>query len=66
MCFSSSLTSGCCYKILENPAAMRDKELKDSISNLLGLIVKTYHQSLGELNYVWFCLALCTYKFKKY
>lgn len=42
------IVAGCCYKVLENPAVGRDKEIRGPLSSLLGLIVKKYHQNLSK------------------
>ncbi|CAB4041456.1 condensin complex subunit 1-like, partial [Paramuricea clavata] len=39
--------ANCCYKFLENPGINRDKPLRDSILNVLAILVKKYNQSLS-------------------
>jgi hypothetical protein len=50
-CFQSilffSTFANCCYKFLENPGINRDKPLRDSILNVLAILVKKYNQSLS-------------------
>jgi hypothetical protein len=42
-----STFANCCYKFLENPGINRDKPLRDSILNVLAILVKKYNQSLS-------------------
>ncbi|EDO34797.1 predicted protein, partial [Nematostella vectensis] len=42
-----NLMTGCCYKLLENPAVIRNKTTKDVVINLLGIVVKKYNNGLG-------------------
>ena len=36
------MVAGCCYKLLENPALNREKELRDTILHLLGVLASKY------------------------
>ena len=38
----STLLASLCYKLLENPTVVRDKNLLDNIVELIGLTVKKY------------------------
>ena len=40
--------TGCCYKLLENPSAIKNKTTKDLIFNLLGIMIKKYNHGLGK------------------
>ncbi|ESO89837.1 hypothetical protein LOTGIDRAFT_61640, partial [Lottia gigantea] len=42
-----NLVSNCCYRLLENPAIVRTKDIRDVISQLLGVLIKKYNHSLG-------------------
>ncbi|XP_041377786.1 condensin complex subunit 1-like [Gigantopelta aegis] len=44
-----SLISNCCYKLLENPgiAKVIQKDTRDSISHILGILIKKYNHALG-------------------
>lgn len=44
-CFSTF--ANCCYKFLENPNVTRDKTLRDSIVDVIGILVKKYNHSLS-------------------
>ena len=43
--------------MMENPTTMKDKDIKDSIANLVGLIVKKYNQNLSMCIYI-LCMPL--------
>ena len=45
------MVAGCCFKLLENPAVVQDKDVCEMIFNLLGVVVKTYNQGVGEFEY---------------
>lgn len=38
---------GCCFKLLEDQSAARDKSLRELIVQVLGHLVYTYNQMLG-------------------
>ena len=46
--YIASLVTGCCYKLLENPSAIKNKTTKDLIFNLLGIMIKKYNHGLGK------------------
>ena len=43
-----SLVASCCYKVMENPGAMKEKSLKEEMFHVLGLLVQKYNQMLSE------------------
>ena len=47
----STLFVSVCYKFLENPATVRDKEMLNKVSELLGLTVKKYGLTLSEFHF---------------
>lgn len=52
------MVAGCCFKMLENPAVAQDKDTREVIFYLLGLVVKTYNQGVGEGTIVH-CMCTC-------
>lgn len=52
------MVAGCCFKMLENPAVAQDKDTREVIFYLLGLVVKTYNQGVGEEAIVC-CMCTC-------
>ena len=44
-----SLFSAICYKMLENPVVVRQKEDKELVINILGQLIKRYKHQLGEI-----------------
>ena len=38
---------GCCFKLLEDPSAARDKPLRELLVQVLGHLVYSYNQMLG-------------------
>ena len=38
---------GCCFKLLEDPSAARDKSLRELLVQVLGHLVYSYNQTLG-------------------
>ncbi|XP_065194710.1 condensin complex subunit 1-like [Sycon ciliatum] len=42
-----NLVTECCYKLLENPASTKDKDVRDSIFHLLGIFIQNYSHALG-------------------
>lgn len=42
-----NMVTSCCYKLLENPATVRNKGCRDAIFHLLGTAAKRYNHSLG-------------------
>lgn len=42
-----SLITGFCYKLLENPNVSRQKDTKDVIGNILGILVKRHNRALS-------------------
>lgn len=44
----SALFVSVCYRFLENPVTVRDKEMLDRVSELLGLTVKKYGLTLSK------------------
>ena len=44
---SDSILVGCCFKILEDPLAARDKSLQKLLVQVLGHLVCSYNQMLG-------------------
>ena len=39
----------CCWRVLENPSTVRDKQLSEKVFNILGNSVEKYRQSLGKM-----------------
>lgn len=42
-----SMMVGCCFKLLEDPSAARDKSLRELLVQVLGHLVYSYNQMLG-------------------
>jgi len=42
-----SVIVGCCFKLLEDQSAARDKSLRELLVQVLGNLVRNYNQSLG-------------------
>ncbi|KAK2183431.1 hypothetical protein NP493_312g03022 [Ridgeia piscesae] len=42
-----NLVTGSCYRLMENPNAVRNKGTRDSIFHLIGLMIKKYNHGLG-------------------
>ena len=47
MFFFNSLFSAVCYKMMENPVVVRQKEDKDLVISILGQLIKRYKHQLG-------------------
>ncbi|GAB1602175.1 hypothetical protein Ahia01_000496400 [Argonauta hians] len=43
-----NLVTSCCYNMLKNPSVSRQKDTRELIANILGLIVKCHHRELGN------------------
>jgi condensin complex subunit 1 len=43
----SGLVANCCYKIMENSSAMKEKSLKEEMFQILGVLVQKYNQTLS-------------------
>lgn len=48
-CVLDSLVTGSCYRLLENPNAVKTKGTRDYIFHLIGLMIKKYNHGLGEI-----------------
>ena len=48
--FHDSLVTNCCYKMAENPEINHvvNKETKDALCHILGIMVKKYNHGLGK------------------
>ena len=43
-----SLVTCCCYKLLENPDVAKIRSTRDTVFQLLGVMVKKYNHALSE------------------